>query len=138
MAFDKALDAAGIGPYNHIKASSIFPPGCQLLKDFEYTGTPALGMVLPTVWAEAKGFGIETIAAAISVAIPKNPKDHGMMHEEHNAGTAAQAEANVINMAWEGMKMRDIEVDSVVTEKMELTIPYNKFGCVIVAAVLLP
>lgn len=139
-AFDLALLDAGIGDYNHIKVSSVLPPGAQVYEASAKQASDLFvhGTLVPTVWAENRGFGIETIAVAITVAIPSRAGSSGMIFEEHNAGSAEDAETNTLAMAREGMEIRGEPVLKFITISVDLRIPYNQFGCVVAAAVMGP
>ncbi len=86
-SFEEALRNAGIGPFNIICVSSIFPPHCQLIDREE--GRPLLreGQILHVVLSkndtDEPG---RLIAASVGLAIPKNPAQYGYLSEHHSYG----------------------------------------------------
>ena len=86
-SFEVALRDAGIGPFNIVCVSSIFPPHCQLISREE--GRPLLreGQILHVVMSknETEEPG-RLIAAAVGLAIPKDPSQYGYLSEHHSHG----------------------------------------------------
>lgn len=117
-----ALVDAGVGDYNLVRVSSIFPPHCEFTEE---RLAPA-GMPIPTAYAH-----IDTctpgasIAASIAVAVPQDPSLPGVIMEWHGVGTMEYAEEIVRGMAERAMQrrgtpvreVRSIAVDGVATEE---------------------
>jgi len=86
-----ALRNAGIGPFNIICVSSIFPPHCHLLT--REKGLPMLreGQIIHVVLSksETQEPG-RLIAAANGLAIPKDPTQYGYLSEHHSFGQTAK------------------------------------------------
>ena len=90
-SFEVALRDAGIGPFNIVCVSSIFPPHCKLISREE--GRPMLreGQILHVVMSknETDEPG-RLIAAAAGLAIPKDPARYGYLSEHHSFGQTAR------------------------------------------------
>lgn len=109
-AFDTALVDAGVGEYNLVKVSSIFPPHCQFTDEHE---APE-GTAVTTAFAQMESDdSTVTISASIAVAVPKDPHRPGVIMEWHGHGDQAFAEDTVIGMAKRAMDRRGIEVHEV-------------------------
>lgn len=86
-SFEMALRAAGIAHFNLVKVSSIFPPGCKIVK--REKGLPLLsaGQIVHVVLAEAAtNEPRRLMASSIGVAIPKDPEQFGYLSEYHGFG----------------------------------------------------
>ncbi len=130
-AFDKSLLKAGVGNLNLVKISSIMPVGCEIV---ELPSIP-MGSLVPiaygSICSDKKG---ETIAAAISVAIPKDKKLCGLIMEYEGFCSKKEAEKIVIEMAKEGFEIRDWEIDKILSISSECVV--KKVGCAFAGAVL--
>lgn len=132
LAFDRALRKAGIADYNHLRVSSIVPPGTEIVE-----GSPVypLGSLVPTVYSRAQGEeGI--ISACIALAIPKDKRDNGVIFEVAGEFTKDVAEERAHSMASLAMGDRNIRIDTIRCFSIQLTIPEGHAGCVLVAAVM--
>ncbi|MBI4179148.1 arginine decarboxylase, pyruvoyl-dependent [bacterium] len=90
-SFEEALRDAGIGPFNIICVSSIFPPHCKLISREE--GRPMLreGQILHVVMSKSEtNEPSRLIAAAVGLAIPKDPSQYGYLSEHHSFGQTAR------------------------------------------------
>lgn len=111
-AFDQALLAAGVGDTNLVRMSSILPPSCQRL---EHIALP-YGALVPVAYADmTSSVAGEVIASAVAVGIPLDPTLPGLIMEHHGVGTLADIEAQVREMAVQGMAYRNREVRDVVS-----------------------
>ena len=109
-AFDTALVDAGVGDYNIVKVSSIFPPYCKFTKEYEAVE----GTVVPTAFAQVESNDpTVTISASIAVAVPKKLYLPGVIMEWHGYGDQAFAEEMVLGMAKRAMDRRGIEIQEV-------------------------
>jgi arginine decarboxylase len=130
-AFDMALLDAGIGNLNLIRISSIMPPKADVIP----LPKIPMGSLVPTAYgyqiSDVKG---ETIAAAISIAIPKDKELCGLIMEYEGICGKKEAEDTVRNMAKEGFEMRSWEIDKIISIASEHTV--EKIGCAFAAAAL--
>jgi arginine decarboxylase len=86
-SLEQALREAGIAPFNLVKISSIFPPGCQLISKQEGIQLLHPGQIIFLVMSEnATDEPHRLIAASIGMAIPNNPKHYGYLSEHHSFG----------------------------------------------------
>jgi len=109
-AFDAALVDAGVGEYNLVKVSSIFPPHCQFTDVHEVPE----GTAVTTAFAQLESDDpTVTIAASIAVAVPKDRHRPGVIMEWHGYGDQAFAESTVIEMAKRAMARREIDVQEI-------------------------
>ncbi len=109
-AFDAALHDAGISRYNLIRVSSILPPGAR---EQNSIALPA-GSLLPIAYGSIESSEEGTlITAGISVAIPENSMDHGVIMEYSGYLSEKDAEKLLIQMAEDAMKMRGITVREI-------------------------
>jgi arginine decarboxylase len=86
-SFELALRNAGIAKYNLVRVSSIFPPGCKIIKKKEGLAKLQTGQILYGVISEnAANEPNRLVAASIGVAIPADRKHHGYLSEHHSFG----------------------------------------------------
>ena len=86
-SFEMALRDAGLAPYNLVRVSSIFPPGCKIIP--KSVGQKKLhpGQVVFCVMSEnATNEPHRLMAATVGVAIPTDPKTFGYLSEHHSFG----------------------------------------------------
>ena len=130
-AFDRALLNAGIGNLNLIRISSIVPPKVDIVP----LPKIPMGSLVPIAYgyhtSDVKG---ETIAAAVSVALPKDKELCGLIMEYEGVCSKREAENIVIEMAKEGFEMRGWEIDKIISISSEHTV--EKVGCAFAGAVL--
>ncbi|AEF95932.1 Pyruvoyl-dependent arginine decarboxylase [Methanotorris igneus Kol 5] len=130
-AFDNALLKAGIGNLNLIRISSIMPPKAEIVP----LPKIPMGSLVPTAYgyiiSDVKG---ETIAAAISVAIPKDKELCGLIMEYEGKCSKKEAEKTVREMAKIGFEERGWEIDKIVSIATEHTV--ENIGCAFAAAAL--
>ncbi len=109
-AFDAALHDAGISRYNLIRVSSILPPGAR---EQNSIALPA-GSLLPIAYGSIESSEEGTlITAGISVAIPENSMEHGVIMEYSGYLSEKDAEKLLIQMAEDAMEMRGIKVKEI-------------------------
>ncbi|NQS98270.1 MAG: arginine decarboxylase, pyruvoyl-dependent [candidate division Zixibacteria bacterium] len=130
-AFDGALVAAGIGQFNLVKVTSIVPPNAEQADSIPLKP----GTVVPSAFAAIHSVTPdEIITAAVSVAIPQNGNQHGLIMEYSARGHKSEVEEIVRNMAEEGMKLRGFQIKSLKSLAIEHKV--ERIGCVIAAVLL--
>lgn len=86
-SFELALREAGIAPFNLVKISSIFPPGCQLISKQEGIKHLHPGQIVFLVMSEnATDEPQRLLSASIGLAIPNDPTHYGYLSEHHGFG----------------------------------------------------
>jgi arginine decarboxylase len=86
-SFEQALREAGIAPFNLVKISSIFPPGCQLISKQEGINRLHPGQIVFLVMSEnSTDESQRLISASIGMAVPDDPKHYGYLSEHHSFG----------------------------------------------------
>ncbi|UCH90351.1 MAG: arginine decarboxylase, pyruvoyl-dependent [Thermoplasmata archaeon] len=86
-SFELALRNAGIARFNLVRVSSIFPPGCKIIKRDEGFAELQTGQIVHCVISEnAANEPNRLIAASIGVAIPADRTHHGYLSEHHSFG----------------------------------------------------
>jgi arginine decarboxylase len=87
VSFEKALRNAGINPFNLVKVSSIFPPGCEFVSREEGLKLLHPGQIVFLVMSEnATDEAHRLISASIGMAIPKTGKSYGYLAEHEGYG----------------------------------------------------
>ncbi|MBP1767568.1 MAG: arginine decarboxylase [Candidatus Aminicenantes bacterium] len=87
VSFEKALREAGINPFNLVKVSSIFPPGCALVGREEGLKLLHPGQIVFLVMSEnATDEAHRLISASIGMAIPKTGNSYGYLAEHEGFG----------------------------------------------------
>ena len=124
-AFDAALIAAGVGNTNLVKLSSILPPGTRKIKP----ATLPQGALVPVAYAaQTSSAPGGTIAAAVAIAIPRDPGQAGLIMEYSAEASAAEVENRVVEMAAAGMAMRGKEIDRIEKVSVECTVARKGAG----------
>ncbi len=86
-SLEQALREAGIAPFNLVKVSSIFPPGCRLISRKEGIKQLHPGQIVFLVMSENSTNEYQRlISASIGLAIPNDPKRYGYLSEHHSFG----------------------------------------------------
>ncbi len=109
-AFDNALISVGIGNYNLLKVSSIVPPGAQIVNKIDIEPGSLLPVAYGYLSSDEDG---KIISSAVSIAIPKNKNSIGVIMEVSGYFDEEKARKLAYEMAIEGMKMRNIEIDFI-------------------------
>ena len=87
QSFEWALRKAGIAPYNLVRVSSIFPPGCKMISKEKGLTLLKPGEIVFGVFSEnATNEPNRLIACSIGVAIPSKPENYGYLSEHHSFG----------------------------------------------------
>jgi arginine decarboxylase len=86
-SFEIALRNAGIASLNLVRVSSIFPPHCKLISKEKGLAQLSPGQLVHVVLSEAAANEPHRLmAAAIGVAIPRDPSKYGYLSEHHSFG----------------------------------------------------
>jgi arginine decarboxylase len=142
-AFDKALMDAGIAHTNILPVTSILPPDVTEIPTPPPIFLP-IGSITHCVLARHEGDAGERICAGlgwgkIEVEWDGNKIQHGII-VEHDGSCSEEYIANELKRKFESMAAdREAKplLSSFKTKCESLDIPENKYGCVIVAAVLI-
>ena len=131
VAFDEALRDAQIADYNLVKISSILPMQCQ---SASVEMLPPKGSMLLTAFGSISSNkkGVR-IASAVSVAVPENSGEVGVIMEYSGYCSAQYAEEQVRLMAVEAMKNRGRSVREVQSSAIECVCDGNGYTSVISA-----
>ncbi len=98
-SFEQALRDAGIAHLNLVEVSSILPPGCAIVEPEEGLRELAPGQITFTVLARAStDEPHRLISAAVGVAVPSEPGQHGYLSEVHAFGISAREAARKAEM----------------------------------------
>jgi len=90
-SFEMALRAAKIAHFNLVRVSSIYPPGCKIVKQDAGLEQLKAGQIVHAVIAEAAtNEPNRLLASSIGIAIPRDPKQFGYLSEVHQFGLTAQ------------------------------------------------
>ncbi|GBC84091.1 Pyruvoyl-dependent arginine decarboxylase [bacterium HR11] len=86
-SFEEALRNAGIAPYNLVRVSSIFPPGCELIDREEGIRMLRPGSIVFCVLSEnSTNEPGRRIVASVGLALPRDPNLYGYISEHHSFG----------------------------------------------------
>jgi arginine decarboxylase len=86
-SLEMALRRAGIAPFNLVKVTSIYPPGCKIITRGEALKVLKPGQVVHTVMSEVSNKEPHRlISASIGIAIPKDKTMYGYLSEHHAFG----------------------------------------------------
>ena len=106
VAFDLALQNAGIGDYNLVKVSSILPANCQYTRDIDMPKGSILYAAYATrtiSWGQSSGVGV-------AVAKAKSSEENGVIFEH----TALYDPADVLKrMCTSAMENRNRAIESI-------------------------
>ena len=90
-SLELALREAGIAPFNIIKVSSIYPPGCKIVSRPKALKILQPGQVVHTVMSEIyTKEPHRLISASIGIAIPKEREQYGYLSEHHAFGQTGE------------------------------------------------
>jgi arginine decarboxylase len=108
VSFEIALREAGINPFNLVRVSSIFPPGCKLLSRAEGLKLLKPGQIVFLVMSEnATDEAHRLISASIGMAVPEDGRSYGYL-AEHDSYGQGEAEA--------GRYTEDLAVEMLATK----------------------
>lgn len=109
LSFDSALCSADIGNYNIVRVSSILPSYAIQKEFIEVTK----GSVLYVAYATKTIYGVGRIASAISVGIPYNPLEIGVIMEcssSEDKESVIECSRKMVkkSMEYRGIALKDI------------------------------
>lgn len=144
LAFDRALQDAGVADFNHIQVSSVIPPHAELILTNFFAYPP--GQLVPTVYSEMRlsyphvpyqeDPKFSVISACLAFAIPENEDHNGMIFEVAGNFHERIAIDKATKMAGLAMKDRNQPVKDIKTVSTTMNVRIDTAGCVIVAAVM--
>lgn len=116
VAFDNALLASGLSNYNLLRVSSILPIGCkQESKVRVKDGSPLL-VAYGSISSNAKN---TIISSAVSVAIPENSRDIGIIMEYSGYCDKSTAELEVKKMVEQAMNNHNLPIKKILCSAIE-------------------
>jgi len=90
-SFEMALRNAGIGSFNLVAVSSIYPAGCELVSKEKGLKELTAGQIVHAVYSKnATCEPGRMITSSIGVAIPKDKTAYGYLSEHHGFGQNAR------------------------------------------------
>ena len=90
-SLEQALRDAGIAPFNLVKVSSIFPPGCKLVSREEGLKDLSPGQIVFVVLSDcSSNEPNRLIATSIGAAMPLDTTAYGYLSEHHAFGQNEQ------------------------------------------------
>ena len=111
-AFDQALLEAGVGDTNLVRMSSILPPSCERIEPIDLP----YGALVPVAYADMVSSNPgEYVAAAVAIGVPVDDALPGLIMEHHGVGRLEDIEAEVREMAVQGMAYRNREIKEVLS-----------------------
>jgi arginine decarboxylase len=130
-AFDRALQDARVADINFLRVTSLMPPRARLI---DLPPHPP-GLLLPAVYSRMTSTRAgEGIAAAIGVGICR--ERYGVIMEYAGRGSGAEADAAVRKMVEEGLRIRGLQADEIVTAWAEHTV--HRAGSAVAVALFWP
>jgi arginine decarboxylase len=130
-AFDGALLQAGIGNTNIVKMSSIVPPHCKRISPIVLPPGALVPAAYSSITSDVPG---EIITAGVTVALPEDENQNGLIMEYSAKGERQKIEEIVRNMAVEGMKLRGWKIKDLQTVVNEYRV--KRIGATLAAVVL--
>jgi arginine decarboxylase len=86
-SLEMAFRRAGIAPFNLVRVSSIYPPGCKIVSRPEGLKILKPGQVVHTVMSEiASNEPHRLMSVSVGIAIPKDRSQYGYLSEHHAFG----------------------------------------------------
>lgn len=132
VAFDNALISAGISNYNLVRVSSILPSGCIQENEVSLKH----GSILYTAYGSfASHIPGQTIASAVSIAIPQND-EIGIIMEYAGLCKESEARGIVTLMAEEAMRNHGIPIKHILCSSIETTVKENEYSTVVSAVAM--
>jgi len=90
-SFEAALRQAGIEKFNLVYVSSIFPPGCKIIRKDRALKELSPGQVVFCVMARNEtNEPNRLISASVGLAVPKEEQHYGYLSEHHAFGETAK------------------------------------------------
>lgn len=86
-SFEMALRNCGIAQFNLVRVSSIYPPGCKIVRMDKGLAEMKPGQIVHVVMSEvATNEPRRLMASAVGVAIPRDAHQFGYLSEHHSYG----------------------------------------------------
>lgn len=86
-SFEMALRNCGIAQFNLVRVSSIYPPGCKIVRMDKGLAEMKAGQIVHVVMSEvATNEPRRLMASAVGVAIPRDAHQFGYLSEHHSYG----------------------------------------------------
>ena len=123
QSFDCALLCAGISDYNLVRVSSILPPNCS---PCEQVSLPK-GSILHTAFATFTKKGEGLISSSISVGVPKDSHNVGVIMEHSLFGNKESCIKITESLAIQAMKYRNIDIKNILSIGCETHLCLDKF-----------
>ena len=130
VSFDNALINADISNYNLVRVSSILPAGCKMAEKIPLKNGSMLLVEYGSISSNEIG---KRLASAISVAIPQNLSEAGIIMEYSDFCTAQQAAETAQEMAQIAMENHEIKIKDIICSSMEKVVENSEFITVISA-----
>ena len=90
-SFEMALRNAGIGPFNLVAVSSIYPAGCELVSREQGLSELTPGQIVHAVYSRNQtNEPGRLVSASVGLAIPKDNRAYGYLSEHHSFGETEQ------------------------------------------------
>jgi len=86
-SLEMALRRAGIAPFNLVKVTSIYPPGCKIINRGDALKMLKPGQVVHTVMSQVSNNEPHRLmSVSVGIAIPKDRTQYGYLSEHHAFG----------------------------------------------------
>ena len=86
-SLEMALRRAGIAPFNLVKVTSIYPPGCKIINRSDALKILKPGQVVHTVMSEVSNNEAHRLmSASVGIAVPTDRTQYGYLSEHHAFG----------------------------------------------------
>jgi len=133
QSFEEALRDAGIAPYNLVRVSSIYPPGCKIVSRRKGLEELTPGEIVFCVMAETRTNEPNRLAGAgIGLALPADREKHGYIAEHHGFGMTQRVCADYVEDMAATMLARtqgiDLDPDTAYNERKDI---YRTKGLVV-------
>lgn len=86
-SLELALRRAGIAPFNLVKVTSIYPPGCKIINRSDALKILKPGQVVHTVMSQVSNNEPHRLmSASVGIAVPTDRTQYGYLSEHHGFG----------------------------------------------------
>lgn len=130
LAFDNALQDAGIMDYNLVKISSVLPVGCQEKSniDIQY------GSIIYTAYSTAIVENGQDRSLAVALAVPLIDTESGVIFEF--ASDSKNVETEVIDMCKKAMNNRNRDIKEIKSTSVHIRGEKDYYVCGLTAVVM--
>lgn len=122
LLFDNALINAGMSNYNLLKVSSILPINCTQEKSISLVEGSPLLVAYGSITSNLLG---STISSAVSIAVPQNNNEIGIIMEFSGYCNKILAEQEVENMAERAMHYHNISIKKIICSSIETIVEHD-------------